>query len=264
GEVAYINRQGEKKYLLKTLSLVLNENGDQMGLLTVGTDITDRKFAEKKLLGEEINKQKIITQASINGQEKERKEIGSELHDNIGQQLAATKLYLDLAKSTADVITAPMVWQAVKLVSKAINDVRTMAHSLVPPNFGDLGLVESLKELYEPIMQTRAVRIRFYHDSFDEQSLPENLKLALFRIIQEQLNNTLKYAEAKNVVISLEMEGRQVLLEVSDDGKGFDIKKTKKGIGLNNITNRAELLYGNAAIDSAPGKGCTLSVSIPA
>src|SRR6476659_7085813 len=114
-------------------------------------DITGRREHEQRRLEQEIGKQKLLTQATIDGQEKERKEIGKELHDNIGQQLTTTKLYLDLAKNTADDTTLEMVNLSLRSISDVINDLRTMSHSLVPPSLGDLGLVESVYELIESI-----------------------------------------------------------------------------------------------------------------
>ena len=115
------------------------------------TDITERKKMDQKLLNDGINHQKELTQATIDGQENERREIGKELHDNIGQQLTTIKLFLDMAKTTADDNTNEMVSMALKGVSDVINEVRAMSRSLVPYTLKDLGLVESIEELVESI-----------------------------------------------------------------------------------------------------------------
>ncbi len=91
---------------------------------------------------EKVNQQKALTQATIDGQEKERKEIGKELHDNIGQQLTTTKLYLDLARSSEDDAAREMITLSLKSIGGLINDVRGMSRSLMPPTLGDLGLIQ--------------------------------------------------------------------------------------------------------------------------
>lgn len=250
-------------WLLVNSDPILDDQGNLVSIVTTFTDITERKKLEQKLISEEINKQRLITKATIDGQEKERREIGKELHDNIGQQLTTTKLYLDLAKSSADDSTAEMVILAAKSVSDVINELRRMSRSLVPPTLRDIGLIESIQDLYEPLKRLHLLNIMFYHESFNESLLSDNLKLALFRIVQEQLNNIVKYSEAGNAIISLEMQGQNVILEVSDDGKGFDMKKTRKGLGLTNILNRAQLLNGKAQVNTTPDGGCSLLVIIP-
>ena len=107
------------------------------------------------------------------------------------------------------------------------------------------------------------MKIELNDCDFDENILPENQKLTLFRIVQEQLNNIIKHAEANHVLIKLYNNTDGILLEVKDDGNGFDIEKVRKGLGFINIKNRAELFNGNAEIFSKPGKGCLLKVFFP-
>jgi len=226
-------------------------------------DLTERKKLEQRLLAKQISHQRQLTQATIDGQEAERTSIGKELHDNIGQQLTTIKLFLDFAKSSADGKTSEMVDMALKAVSDVINDVRAMSRSLVPFTLKDLGLVESIDELIESLMRVKALNIEFEHIEFAEEDIPENQKLSLFRIVQEQLNNIVKHSGAQNVWIRLYNKTEEFVLEIKDDGKGFDASTTKKGIGILNIKNRAELFNGQAQIFSEPGFGCILIVSFP-
>ena len=170
-----------------------------------------------------MEQQKALTQATIDGQEKERKEIGKELHDNIGQQLTTTKLYLDMAGSAANDSAQPMINMALKSVSELINEVRGISRSLTPPTLGDLGLIDSVYDLIETINRTQPLLIEFDTAGFDEEEIPENQKLMLFRIVQEQLNNILKHAQASSVTIKLQNDKPMLLLEIRDDGKGFDL-----------------------------------------
>jgi signal transduction histidine kinase len=226
-------------------------------------DITSRKVLEQRLIEQEIGKQKLLTQATIDGQEKERKEIGKELHDNINQILSTTKLYLDLAQNNANGSAAEMIGMGSKNIMEAINEIRKLSRSLVPPTLGDLGLVESIKDLCETFVHMQTFNIEFTHRNIKEKYLPDNQKLMLFRIIQEQTNNIVKHANAYNVKIGLRAIRGLLTLEITDDGNGFDLSKTKKGVGLNNIINRVELFNGKVEIIAAPGNGCTISVTIP-
>lgn len=256
-------KTGKPVWALINATPLLNKDGEVQTIISSFIDITERKRLEQKLLVDQLNHQRQLTQASIDSQEKERREIGKELHDNIGQQLTTIKLFLDLAKSTADETTAEMIALAVRNVSDAINEIRGLSRSLVPSTLGDLGLVESIKELVNTINRTRSLKVSFFAGLFAEIKVPENHKLMLFRIVQEQLNNIAKHAEASVVVIHLQNDGNELQLEITDDGKGFDEAKIKRGLGLTNMRNRAETLGGTFEIISEPGDGCTLRVIIP-
>jgi PAS domain S-box-containing protein len=253
----------ERSWILVNADPILDEEGNIKHIVCSVMNLTERKKLEEKLISEQINHQKQLTQATIDGQENERREIGKELHDNIGQQLTTIKLFLDYAKTTADESTSEMVNVALKAVSDVINDVRAMSRSLVPFTLKDLGLIESMNELIDSLTRAKIVNIEFRHIKFDESSVPENQKLTLFRIVQEQLNNIVKHADAKNVYIRLFVEANELVLEISDDGKGFDEQKVRKGLGILNIKNRVELFNGKTQISSIPGKGCIMTVSFP-
>jgi PAS domain S-box-containing protein len=250
-------------WMLINVDPVLDEQGEILHIICCVKDITERKKMEEDLMIKQLQHQRQLTQASIDGQEKERKEIGKELHDNIGQQLTTIKLFLDIARSTADDPTNEMVSMALKGISDVINEIRAMSRSLVPSTLKDLGLVESIAELVESFTRTQTIDIIFDDTGFDEDILQENQKLTLFRIIQEQLNNIVKHAGAVCARIRLECRDSLIMLEVSDDGTGFDPEKIRKGLGFMNIRNRAELLDGLSEISSSAGKGCVLKVVLP-
>lgn len=254
---------GERSWIMVNADPMLDEQDEIRHIVCSVMDLTERKKLEHQLVNEQVGHQKQLAQATIDGQEAERKEIGKELHDNIGQQLTTIKLFLDLAKSTADDATQEMVSMALKGVADVINEIRAMSRTLVPSTLQDLGLIESINELVDSIERTQVITIDVNYDGFEENSLPENQKLALYRIVQEQLNNIVKHANATHVSIVLnEKKGRSVL-EIRDDGCGFDPRKLRKGLGLTNMKNRAELLGGKNEILSQPGKGCLLRVSLP-
>ena len=253
----------ERCWIMMNADPILDENGEIRHVVCSFMDLTERKKLERKLVEDQVASQKQITKATIEGQEAERREIGKELHDNIGQQLTTIKLFLDIARSTANEPTNEMLGMALKAVSDVINGVRAMSRSLVPSTLQDLGLVESINELTDSFSRTLSTNIEFIYHEFDEQILPDNYKLTLFRIVQEQLNNIIKYAEARKVSIRLCSDPRNTLLEIQDDGRGFDIRTLKKGLGLVNIRNRAELLGGKMELMTSPGHGCLLKVTLP-
>jgi signal transduction histidine kinase len=117
--------------------------------------------------------------------------------------------------------------------------------------------------LIDSLMRTRTLNIEFEYCEFNEEAIPENQKLSLFRIVQEQLNNIIKHSGAQNVWIRLFNEAGEFILQIKDDGKGFDSSHPRKGIGILNIKNRAELFNGKAEIITEPGSGCQLVVSFP-
>ena len=230
------------------------------------TLIIESKKAEEKLLEQELSKQKLIAQAMVDAQEKERAEIGKELHDNINQILSTTKLYLELAKNNPKERLS-LINRSAGNIHIAIHEIRNISRSLVPASIGDLGLVDSVTDLVESVkVATRALHIEFYPVGNVDERIGDKAKLMLFRIIQEQVNNVLKHSGARNLIIELVLEEAEnkVELNITDDGKGFDpAGNGKKGLGLSNITSRADLFGGKVAILSAPGEGCQLRVQVP-
>ncbi len=255
--------KNERLWIMMNVNPVVNEAGEIIHIISTITDITERKRLESKLVQDEVKQQKLLTRATLEGQEKERSEIGKELHDNIGQQLTTTKLYLDLAKTTADDETMELICLALKSISDVINDVRGISRALTPHTLGDLGLVESVTDLIETLHRTQSIHVKLNYSEFDEEIVDDNQKLMLFRIIQEQLNNVVKHAQASIVRIKLKNNSPLLTLEISDDGKGFDSMKIRRGLGLTNIRNRAELFGGKMDIITAEGSGCTIRITVP-
>ena len=202
-------------------------------------------------------------QATIDGQEKERREIGIELHDNINQYLTTTRLYLEVAKEKAEGEMLTMLNQAHKGLLDMINEIRRLSQSLIPPSLTDIGLVESVQDLCTSLKNTHAFTIDFQYRHFNEARLPENMKLMLFRIIQEQINNIIRHAHASTIQINLKTTGTRLTLSIADNGRGFDPGSVKRGHGFDNIGHRADLFGGKLKIDATPGKGCTIHVAVP-
>ncbi|MEP7258086.1 MAG: PAS domain S-box protein [Flavitalea sp.] len=265
-KVEYQFRNADGKYLLvfDRGFLIFDQEGKINRMVGSAQDITRKKELEKKLMKEELDRQKLVAQAVVDAQEKERAEIGKELHDNVNQILSTTRLYLELARND-DKDRILLINRSVNNISSAISEIRNISRSLVPSSIEDLGLVASIDDLVENIRFTRTINVEFYHQGEIEHVMIDNRKLMLFRIIQEQVTNILKHAEARNLIIELIVDDKYVNLSISDDGKGFDKEKIKgkKGVGLYNIESRAELVNGTVNMVTEPGKGCKLNVYIP-
>lgn len=226
-----------------------------IGIQALGTDASERKRAESE-------RQRLVAEATILAQEKERAEIGRELHDNINQILTTTKMYLDMALTEKD-ISEELTIKSHENISTAIEEIRILSKSLVPPSLGDIGLKEAVSEMIDNLKISQKLHITLRTSGLAKAEIPGNIKLSVFRIIQEQINNILKHAKATHAEIKLEVDKNGLTVTVSDNGQGFDPKKRMKGIGLMNITSRTELHNGDVDIKSSPGSGCTLKISIP-
>lgn len=212
-------------------------------------DVTERKEIEKKIM-----------QASIDAQELQREEIGRELHDNVNQILTTARLYLDCIHE-APAGKESIIRRSSEIITTAIEEIRKLSHSMTQSFHREIGLKLSIEDVLENIRQLpEGIQVSFDFFLPGEPLLDDKLKMTIFRIVQEQLNNVLKHAGATTVEVSIREEGPLITLCISDNGRGFDPWKKREGIGINNIINRAELYNGQATIASAPGKGCILSV----
>jgi signal transduction histidine kinase len=135
---------------------------------------------------------------------------------------------------------------------------------LVVPDLKKGGLVASIDELVGDLCFDNLFEVDFRHSkTCDIEVMTQTKKITLFRIVQEQMKNIVKYSKAKKVLIALNIDKDRVRLEIKDDGEGFDPKGTRRGIGLSNIYERTRLYNGKAMLTTAPGKGCSIIVSIP-
>lgn len=231
-------------------------------ILSLATNVTEKILLEEKLEEEQIKKQQEITEAVITAQEKERQEIGGELHDNVNQILASARLYLGLAKRELK-DTIPFLEETDNLVFSAISEIRALSHSLIPPSLNESELIEALDNLVNTITAGGVIKVHVDLKGFNENETEDKLKLTIYRIIQEQFNNILKHAKPKNIFLTLGYRNGQLILEIRDDGKGFDNSKKTDGVGLMNMRTRASLFNGQMKIVSSPGNGCTLTMTFP-
>ncbi|MEP7374355.1 MAG: PAS domain S-box protein [Chitinophagaceae bacterium] len=257
------NESGKLTWLQINAQPVLEADQTIKHIICSFIDITEQRNLAQQFKQQEQQKQKQLMQATIDGQERERSEISRELHDNISQHLTTTRLYLEVAKDKTEGQPLEMILQAHKGLMYISNEIRRLSQSLAPPELRDIGLVESISDLCDLLKNLHAFSIKFNHQAFNEDKIPDSMKLMLFRIIQEQVNNIIRHANASNIAITLLADIMELKLIIADDGKGYDPQLIKKGLGLTNIINRVELFDGNAEVITSPGNGCFLQVRIP-
>ncbi len=253
--VEQYNKSGELIFMQVSLHKIRFNN--RQAILSLAVDVTDKITLEKKLEEEKNRKEKEITQAVITAQEQEREEIGRELHDNINQILACSKLYLGMVKRENDFT---YLEETEKLISNAIEEIRGLSHSLIPPSFQEDEFLDALNNIIEITSAGTNLSIRKEIKGLRVDRLPNKLRLTIYRILQEQFNNILKYASATEVVVRLIQEENGLQLSIIDNGKGFVLNNKTGGVGLMNIRTRASLFNGEVLIDTAPGKGVNLTV----
>jgi two-component system, NarL family, sensor histidine kinase UhpB len=210
-----------------------------------------------------MQKQRIISRAIIKAEEKERNRLGAELHDNINQLLVSARLYIGLERKKTDKDPAYLD-KADEHLSDAIEEIRQLTRRLTTSVVTNDGLERCIEEIAASMLELRDIRLETFISDEAIASLSADQQLMIYRIIQEQTSNILKYAESKEAVISLQMMNNELELIISDNGKGFDKTEQKlTGIGFSNIFNRVDAYDGKMEIISSPGKGCKLRISFP-
>jgi two-component system, NarL family, sensor kinase len=251
---------GEKVGEIRVIP-VKDKQGAVTKLVGIANDVTEKAALQKKLDQERETLSKKITAAAIKGQEIERHNISRELHDNVNQVLTTVKLYTELC-SAGSVDTAVILPKCTLLLNETINEIRRLSKQLSGPSMDHASLGDVLKDLVQSVQETQAIDIELSTASSCQAVDPE-LRLAIYRIAQEHLTNILKHAGARHVNIQLKTKKGQLYLTISDDGAGFDTRQKTNGIGITNMTSRAQLLNGSLKIKSAVGKGCTLQAVFP-
>lgn len=266
GEVKNFEYEARKKdgsiiWILGNARAVKDEKGNILYYEGTVQDITDKKRAEELMLE--------LPRHILEAQESERKRIARELHDSVNQMLSAAKMRLHSA-ATALQLTGRDVpdhfEQARQLVQRTIEEVRRISHNLRPSELDDLGLIPALQSLCEEFRQHTMIRTTLTQPAY-LPPLPDDVSLTAYRVVQEALTNIEKYANATSVVVELSVNDSSLHIRVHDDGRGFNptgVKTTRRGgFGLMGMVERVALVGGHATVDSAQGRGTTVSVSIP-
>lgn len=202
------------------------------------------------------------TNAVLMAHEHERSQMANELLENINQILAASNLYIDCAISEVDK-RAIFMNNSKKYILMAIDEIKKLSHVIMPPTFEVIGLLDSLKNWIDFKQLQHEINFNTEWVGYDDKAVNDKVQLTIYRIVQEQLNNTIKYSNAQNVYISLRQTSNLLELVIEDDGVGFNITEHTNGVGLKNINTRTEIHNGSVVLESAPGKGCKLTIVFP-
>lgn len=260
-EYRFMYADGTYRYILDK-GFALYDNGKPVRLIGSIQDITDRKMLEKQLLDEQVQKQKLINQATIDAQEKERGMISAELHDNVNQLLMSSRLHINAAKNNEN--ANELIAKASDYLLMAVDEIRGLSHRLNSSIVKTVGLEACIEDICRNMQQFGAIEVITDIQSEAVACLSQEQQLVIFRIVQEQSSNIIKYSQAAAVNITLISHATHCTLTISDDGVGFDKTKQKaNGIGFINIFNRVDAYNGKVEINTFPGNGCTLSVTMP-
>jgi PAS domain S-box-containing protein len=239
-------------------------NGRPTRMIGSLQNISEVRELEARLKQEKMQHELNIAETIVKVQEQERTYIGHELHDNVCQILISARLYLDgLNPKTKE--EKQIKLHTSDLILAAVEEIRGLSHKLAATQLRSNGLITSIQQLLDDIRNSGQFNIKFSStvDIDTEYSMSEEKKVALFRIVQEEMNNIIRHSRAKNVRVSIMQNNSGVILYTFDDGVGFDLPQVKQGMGLANIHSRAKLFNGVVDILTAPGKGCSVTVLMP-
>lgn len=270
-EVEAKNREQKKLIIWTVVSLFLI---GIISFLALKNSNKKQKLANQE---KELEKQKnltllkeqelVVINAMIEGQEKERKQIAEDLHDNIGSVLATLKLHfenLKLNREKKQFDQEKLYEKTENLIDETYKKIRGIAHAKNAGVIANVGLLNAVQIMAQKISEADKIQIEVVHFGLN-QRLENSLEITIFRIIQELITNVIKHAEANNVTINISLYDNMVNIIFEDDGKGFEKNKVtfSNGMGLDSIEKRITHLNGSFEIDSTIGKGTTFVLNIP-
>ena len=254
-EVKILTKQGEERWV--DFAATVTHFKGRPAIIGAAFDITERKQAERFL--EEVSGRLILAQ------EEERSRIARELHDDLSQRLALVTIGLEeLGQQSRDSRLSPQ-FQSLSAQTKEIAaEIHGLSRELHPSQLGMLGLVAALESFGAVVSKQKGVRVEFVHEGVP-RTLPPDVRLCLYRVVQEALQNACKHSRAQQVRIELTGTPDALELRVSDAGVGFDpdAGALHAGLGLVSMRERVRLVNGRISIYSAPGQGTHVEVRVP-
>ena len=225
---------------------------------------------EKKLRNVEKNYQRMLLDTALNSEEAERRRIAQDLHDDIGTMLSLTKLSLNqLYKNMnrEDSRSEFTLHKAQSLVEETIIHVRRITRDLVPTTLEQFGLVAAIEEFIHRLSDNLSLTVHFQCDAENIPRLAPKVELALYRIMQELVNNAIKHSNCDEIEIDLHLDKGKLELQVTDNGKGFDAppkdSRQPEGLGLRNIESRLSVINGAVNYQKPGVRGLRARVQIP-
>lgn len=260
-------RRNDLQFRLRNIEQTVDKAEKVMGQMGVIMGYLTGDLKQVGEMIEDVKHQQQMGLRIIQAQEEERKRVAREIHDGPAQSMANVVLRTELVEKVfihEGIEKAREELNEIKgMIRESLTDVRRIIFNLRPMALDDLGLVPTLKRYIEELSKKNYTDFEF--KTFGKENrLPPAMEVALFRLVQESLNNVIKHAKATDVQLKLEFQRDRIFLIVSDNGIGFDMKqKTREGFGILGMKERIKLLEGQIVIQSAPGKGTKLFLSIP-
>ncbi|PLW96655.1 MAG: hypothetical protein C0593_10945 [Marinilabiliales bacterium] len=240
---------------------VKEAGSDELGVLV---ETFNNMAKQIEIHKRELNAEKFgRLRSMIDGQEMERRRISRELHDGLGQNLIAIKMKINTIADLPDEEKDRTIEEISLWFEKTIEEIRRMSNDLIPEELDTFGLIRATGNLLDTLSDTTGIDVTYSHSGIKSIN-NKKTKTYLFRIIQEAVNNVVKHAGASKLFVSLERKNNHLSLNIEDNGKGMSSEiNTIAGNGIMNMKERVSLLQGKIIINSAPGKGTNISVSIP-
>ncbi|UYQ95717.1 histidine kinase [Chitinophaga horti] len=226
-----------------------------------------QKLQQQRISELETEKQLTATEAVLKGEEQERTRLAKDLHDGLGGMLSGIKYSFQHMKG--NLVMTPENLQAFErsmdMLDSSIKEMRRVAHNMMPEALVNYGLGAALNDFCNDISQSGAIQVSHQFIGLDKEKISDTTAITVFRIVQELLNNVLKHASAKTVMLQVAKNDNTLSVTVEDDGKGFDTATLDRsgGIGWSNIRNRVEFLRGTVDIQSVPNSGTSVLIEIP-
>ena len=212
----------------------------------------------------QMKEERIRIAAVLTGQENERKRLSRELHDGLGQMLTAIRLKMEMIdfQQLDDQAVIERLKDVKADIKKTIFETRKISQDLMPSALEDFGILSALRILTEEFSQIKGLKIIFKERNMDIE-LTSEIRITLFRIVQEALSNISKHSNANKVLIEIIGKTNSLLLTIKDNGTSFTKTNFGKGLGINNMKERTELLNGLFMIEETTEKGCEIKIQIP-
>jgi signal transduction histidine kinase len=258
-EVTEIKLQQRKTEIWLLIFVIISVTGAGIFLF-----YRNRQRQKAAINAERIREQEIRMNAVFQAQEEERRRIAKELHDGIGQTISAVKLnYQSLSQKINQPDLIPNFKKVERMLDDAGTEVRNISHQMLPKELEQFGLVPAVEGMLSQNLENAPLKYQFEYSGFTER-IGTQIELAMFRILQELISNVVKHSKANLLTVQLVKLQTHVVLNVSDNGIGFDVECSEKnGIGLLNIASRIDAIKGHLHYESAPGKGTTVTIRTP-
>lgn len=268
---------GKEMWAEVIISPVYNDKEEIDELIILGSDITRQKHAEQNMsvktkaeIEKKINQQKFRSVLILEGQEEERKRLAMDIHDGIGQMLSSLKFQIESIDLQNNDQSVKKLEEIQQLITQVIKEVRRVTFNLKPTVLGDYGLQAGLNVFIKEIGKLTDIELVYKVEGESSGRLPQKIENNIFRIVQEAVNNAIKYSETKRIEVLLHQSDHELVVTVRDEGKGFDEKliearsvNIESGRGFFNMYERTEYINGKLDLKSSPGEGTTITLTVP-